>query len=130
MVAADRNHNLDLDNVARTPIRLACTRDHTAGRVHLVVATVDRGGNRAQSVQLVPFPDGCSNRHFRKEALVPAGSSTLGPVAVVVDIASHAFRRLIRNNCYSVGEGSFHRQDIGEHHAVDLPAYAPLSSTR
>ena len=96
-----------------------------------------RGGNRARSAQLAPFPDGCSNRHFRKQAvLVPADSSLTLDLAGAVDVvvvvvvvavvvvALHTFRRRIRSNCCSVGEGSFHKQDIEEHHVVDLP-WAP-----
>jgi len=79
---------------------------------------------QTRRAQLVLFPDGCSNRHFRKEVLVPAGSaSTLdlaGAVAVVA-VAPHTFRRRIRNICRSVGEDSFYKKDMGEHHAVDLP---------
>ena len=85
-----------------------------------------RGDNRVRSAQLVPLPDGCSNRHFREEVPVPvpAGSSSTLDLAGAMDaagVALHTFRRRIRSNCHSVGEDSFHRQDIEKHHAVDLP---------
>lgn len=108
--------NHTLGRATMTPVSQAdfrsyplCNCDHTAGSVpHFVVAAVEGGGgNWTRSAQLVPFSGGC-----------------------VVGIALRTFRRRIRSNCCSLGEESFHRRDMGEHHAVDLPVYALLNSTR
>jgi len=110
------------------PFPDGCSNCHFQEEVLVPAAsssTLDLAGAvQTRRAQLVLFPDGCSNRHFRKEVLVPAGSASAldlaGDVAVVA-VALHTFRRRIRSICRSVGEDSFYRKDMGEHHAVDLP---------